>query len=143
MAAPLSKDVLAFQAARTAGAPRRWTYWVAVFTAINGTLLLTEMDLTFLAGLVAPFTIAGPAPHFAAAVVFAGLAFASRFSSWILLIPLLAYLADIALAAHHALWAGVVMHLVVLGLVGLALAAGRYLRTQAASDETRDETRNS
>ena len=128
-----AKSVTEYQANRMAGAPRRWTYWVALFTAVNGILLLAGQDLTFLAGLVAPFVFDGSAPHFIAAAVFAALAYASSRARWILIVPLVLYIADTALSAYFALWAGVVMHAIVLGLVAISMAAGHRLNAQLSS----------
>lgn len=127
-------SVTEFQANRASGAPRRWTYWVALFTAVNGFLLLSGQDLTFLAGLVAPFAFAGATSHFVAAALFAAIAYASLRYRPILLAALVLYLADTAFAAYSTLWSGVIMHVVVLALVGIAVTAGRRLKAQLAAE---------
>ena len=115
------------------GAPRRWTYWIAAFTAINGVLLLANQDLTFLVGLVVPFAFSGAAPHFIAAAVVASLAFLSSKSRSLLLVGLLLYVADTLFSAYLNLWSGVIMHVVVLGLTAVAIGTGRRLNAQLAS----------
>lgn len=122
-----------FQAKHAGGAPRRWTYWVAVFTAVNGALLVAQQDLTFLAGLVAPFAFNGATPHFIAAAIFAAIAYLSTKYRWTLLIGLALYAADTLFSAYLSLWSGVVMHIIVMGLAVIAIAAGRKLEMQLAS----------
>jgi len=116
------------------GAPRRWTYWVALFTAVNGLLLLLQQDLTFLAGLVAPFAFNGPAPHFVAALVLASIAYLSSRVRPILFVGLILYIVDSLFAAYLKLWSGVIMHFIVLVLVGISIAASRRLKAQLATE---------
>jgi len=122
-----------FQAKRASGAPRRWTYWVAVFTAVNGLLLLAQQDLTFLAGLVVPFAFNGALPHFVGAAILAVIAYLSTKYRGILLIGLLLYVADTLFSAYLRLWSGVIMHAIVLALVAISIGIGRKLETQLAS----------
>ena len=126
------KSVMEFQAKRASGAPRRWTYWIAVFTAVNGALLLAKQDLTFLVGLVAPFALSGALPHFIAAAVLAAIAYLSTKYRGVLLVGLLLYVADTLFSAYLNLWSGVIMHVVVMALTAIAIAAGRRLKTQLA-----------
>ena len=118
-------------------APRNWTYWVAVFTAINGVFLALQQDFLVLAGLVVPFVISTTStPHFIAAAVFAALAYGSSRSRAALVPALAIYVLDAGLAAYAGLWAGVVMHLLVLAFVGIALTGARQLGKQLASPLT-------
>ena len=133
MSSNQEKTATEYQAERMSGAPRRWTYWIAVFTAINGVLLLANQDLTFLVGLVSPFALGGAAPHFVAAAAFALIAYLSSKSRYVLIGALLLYVADAVFSAVLSLWSGVIMHAVVLVLVAIAIASGRKLNAKIAS----------
>ena len=124
-------NVIAFRIERMRRAPRNWTYWIALFTALNGVFLALQQDFLILAGLVVPFVISATAvPHFIAAAVFAALAYVSLRSRASLVPAAAIYALDAALAAYAGLWAGVVMHLVVFAFVGMALAGARQLEKQ-------------
>lgn len=127
-----NESVISFRVERMRRAPRNWTYWVAFFTFLNGLFLLIGQDFLILAGLVAPFLLTAAWPHFAAAAVFAALAyFSSKFRA-LLAVGLAIYIADTLLAAYLGLWSGFVMHLVVLVLVSIALVGSRRLAKQLA-----------
>ena len=131
MSAIHDPNVMAFRIERMRRAPRNWTCWIALFTALNGVFLALQQDFLILAGLVVPFVISGTAvPHFIAAAVFAALAYASSRSRAALVAAAVIYVLDAALATYAGLWAGVVMHLVVFGFVGMALAGARQLEKQ-------------
>ena len=123
--------MIAFRIERMRRAPRNWTHWIALFTALNGVFLALQQDFLILAGLVVPFVVSeSAAPHFIAAAVFAALAYASSRSRGALIPAAAIYVLDAALAAYAGLWAGVVMHLVVFAFVGMALAGARQLEKQ-------------
>jgi hypothetical protein len=128
-----SASVKEYQSIRMLGAPRRWTFWIALFTAINGVLILMAQDLTFLAGFVIPFALPGAIPHFVVAAITAGFAFAASSNRWILILPLSLYAVDTIVAAYFQFWVGVVMHVLVLVLAGIAFMTGRKLSRDLAS----------
>jgi hypothetical protein len=113
-------------------APRNWTYWVSLFTLLNGVFLSMGQDVLILAGLVAPFLVGHAWPHFAAAAFYASLAYFSASSRFPLVVALVLYVADALLTVYLELWSGLIMHLVVLALVGVALAGARLLSRQLA-----------
>jgi hypothetical protein len=124
------QSVTAFRVERMRRAPRNWTYWVAFFTLLNGVFLAAGQDVLILAGLVFPFLLGSAWPHFLLAVFFAALAYFSAHSRGLLVAGLVIYVTDALLAAYLDLWAGLVMHIVVLAFVGMALAGARQLSKQ-------------
>ena len=72
--------VVEFRIRRIRRAPRNWTYWISVFTAVNALLIWLGEDTVILAGLVGPFMASGPLPHVIMALLFLALArFSERF----------------------------------------------------------------
>ncbi len=131
------QSVLDFRAQRLRRAPRNWTYWVAGFTAVNGLFLVMQQDFMILAGLVAPFAMPGAAPHLVAAGLFAAMAYLSTRLPKILIIAVIIYIADAIFAASAQLWAGVVMHAVVLGIVGFTFVGLRAVKALQAQQSGR------
>ena len=109
-------------------APRNWTYWVAGFTAANGIFLAMQHDFMILAGLALPFGIPGATSHLIAAVIFGAIAYTSNKLPKLLLIPLVAYIADTLFTVYVQLWSGLAMHLVVLAFVGFSFFGIRALK---------------
>lgn len=130
-----AQSVRAYRVERMRRAPRNWTYWVAFFTLLNGVFLGIGQDILILAGLVAPFLVGGAWPHFVAALVLAALAFHAVKLRWLLIIGLLVYVADAILAIYLGLWAGMVMHILVLVFVGFALLTARSLSRQVPATQ--------
>jgi hypothetical protein len=122
--------VIAFRLQRMRNAPRNWCWWVAAFTAVNGVVGLTQSDVLILAGLVIPFAVQGTWAHFAGAAVLGVVGYLGQQHRSLFVVALIAYILDAALAALLGFWSGVVMHIVVLALVGIALNGARLLVKQ-------------
>lgn len=133
-----SQNVMSFRIERMRRAPRNWIYWIALFTLLNGIFLLIGQDFLVLAGLVVPFLLQAAWPHFAAAIVFAAFAYFSSQSRALLPVGFVIYVGDALLAAYIGLWAGVIMHFVVLALVGIPLAVAHNLAKQSPSQTLED-----
>jgi hypothetical protein len=122
-------SVLLHKIERFRKAPRRWSYWIAAFTALNGLLVATSQDLVFLVGLIAPFSGFDATLHFLAAGCIAAVASYERGPG----VALAAYAFDLLWAIHLAVWAGVAAHAVVLALVAIAWNSARFLEQQRSA----------
>ncbi|WP_423359465.1 hypothetical protein [Pseudomonas citronellolis] len=130
--------VLAFRMQRLRKTPRNWTYWIAGFTAANGIFLIMHHDVVILAGLILPFAIPGAALHLVAAAILAAIAYASRVIPRILIVPLIAYIADTLFAFYVKSWSGLAMHLAVFAFIGFSFLGVRALKALEAKQKSVD-----
>lgn len=122
-----SPEVLAFRLDRMRRAPRNWATWIGAFTLINGLLMITQTDMVFLAGLVAPFMLGSGLAHLGAGATLLLMARAVPGSLWGPYVVLMLYAVDTVLSGVLGLWTGVLMHVVVFGFLGFAWMAKQGL----------------
>jgi hypothetical protein len=97
-------------------------------------LVGVQSDVTILAGLIVPYLIGGVGPHFSFAIILAAIGHFGQAKRQLYLIALVSYALDALLAASLQLWAGLVMHVVILIFVAIALNGARLLQEQLAQN---------
>ena len=128
--APQDATVLAYRIGRLRKAPREWIICVAVFTAMNGLLLVLHEIVSVPAGLVSAYAFPGSLAHWVAALSFATLGYFAKFHRSLLVAAGVIYLLDTVFAVSIRSWVAVLMHATVFVLVAINLTMLRLLKRQ-------------
>jgi uncharacterized membrane protein YagU involved in acid resistance len=127
-----SQQVLTFRYQRMKNSANSWLFWIALFTGVNGILLmLNNPDTVLVAGLIVPFLWSSFIGHFIAAAIFLVLGFLGRKEK-----PLLTYV-GVAIYAVDLLYtlaisfvSAAIFHVVVLAFIVFTI-----WRTQALANQ--------
>jgi hypothetical protein len=129
------KKVLEYRLNRIKNAPRNWVYWIAFFTLINGVFLLTQQDITFLAGAVFPFLVGDVLPHIVVAGLFGIAGYFWSMSKIPAKIALTIYFLDLLFCVYLQYWSGVAFHAVVFIFLLIANTGAKSLEIKISEKE--------